>query len=194
MPVSKVKWGGDWVDALEQDDDEGGQEYAPYEGPRPPKGVYLAKVRMQTGESSNGNDQVLVHFNLVGEFKAEHRKFDGYYWRDYVTFTPKTGFRTRPFLKALGVTPREFHTQTGADENNNIRQIGKKKFTEDFMMVVMIRPDTKNNPEYEETRYIRTANAEDLKALKGGGGSKDTNGGADDALPEADDDALPTPF
>lgn len=189
MPVSKVKWGGDWVESLEQDDDgdEGG--YEPYEGPRPPKGVYLAKVRMQTGTSSNGNDQVIVHFNLVGAFKPEHRKFDGYYWRDYITFTPKTGFRTRPFLKALGVTPREFHTQTGADENETIRQIGRKKFSDDFHMVVSIRPDTKNNPDYEQVRYLRTANAEDL----GGKPATGTND-ADDALPQAEEDALPTPF
>lgn len=188
MPVSKVKWGGDWVDSLEQDDDDTGEGYAPYEGPRAPKGVYLAKVRMVPGQSKNENDQVIVHFNLVGAFKPEHRRFDGYYWRDYITFTPKTGFKTRPFLKALGVTPREFHTQTGVDDNGNIRQIGKRKFGEEFMMVVMIRPDTKNNPDYEETRYIRTATPEDLK-----GAGQATDSGDVDPVDE-DEDALPTPF
>jgi hypothetical protein len=189
MPVSKVKWGGDWLDALENESDDEGAGYEPYEGPRPPKGVYLAKVRMQQSESSNGNDQVIVHFNLVGSWKPEHRRFDGYYWRDYLTFTEKTGFRTRPFLKALGVTPREFASQTGADENGTIRQIGKKKFTEEFYLVVGIRPDTKNNADYEQTRYLRTPSADELK----GGAPADTSA---DALPEPaeDQDALPTPF
>jgi hypothetical protein len=192
MAVSKVKWGGDWVDSLEQDwdeDDSGG--YPTYEGPRPPKGVYLAKVRMEVGKSANDNDQVIVHFNLVGAYKPEHRKYDGYYWRDYITFTPKTGFRTRPFLKVLGVTAREFHTQTGADENGTIRQIGKKKFTEEFYLVVNIRPDTKNNPDYEQTRYLRQATAAEAQ----GKAPAEDGGAHDDPLTNDDnDDALPTPF
>jgi hypothetical protein len=193
MAVSKVKWGGDWVDALEGewDEDESGG-YETYEGPRPPKGVYMVKVRMEQAESTNGNDQVIVHCNVSGAFKPEHRKYDGYYFRDYLTFTPKTGFRTRPFLKVLGVTPREFVGQTGVDENGTIRQIGKKKFTDEFFLVVSIRPDSKNNPDYEQVRYLRAATPEDVKGSSAGGSNDDTDAG--DALPEADEDALPTPF
>jgi hypothetical protein len=192
MAISKVKWGGDWVDSLEQDwDEEDSSGYETYEGPRPPKGVYLAKFRMEQAKSSNDNDQVIVHFTLVGSFKPEHRRFDGYYWRDYITFTEKTGFRTRPFLKVLGTNPREFRTQTGIDENGIIRQIGKKKFTDESLIVVSIRPDAKNNADYEQTRYIRMATAEDA----GGKASDDGSDLHDDPLTNGDDDeALPTPF
>ena len=193
MAVSKMKWAGGWVDTLEQDwdeDDSGG--YQTYEGPRPPKGVYMVKVRMETAESSNGNDQVIVHMTVHGGFKPEHRRYDGYYFRDYITFTDKTGFKTRPFLKALGVTAREFHSQTGIDEDSIIKQIGKKKFTDDFMLVVNIRPDTKGNPDYEQVRYLRSATAEDAKGGGAPAGAKDQH---DDPLTNDDnDEALPTPF
>lgn len=191
MAVSKVKWGGDWLEGLENEEDDAGSGYEAYEGPRPPKGVYLAKFRMEQSESKSGNDQVIVHFTLVGAWKPEHRRFDGYYWRDYLTFTPKTGFRTRPFLKAIGVTPREFVSQTGADDNGIIKQIGKKKFTDESLLVVSIRPDAKNNPEYEQTRYLRTPDAAEVK---GGGREAENPGDADAGDLGSDDEALPTPF
>lgn len=183
MALSKVKWGGeDILAGIEAEwDDDGDSDYAPYEGPRPPRGVYTWQVRMNKAESNNGNPQIIVHMTLVPRL-PEHKRFEGYYCRDYLTFTPKTGFRTAPFLKVLGVTARQFWDSTGVDQDGVIKQIGKKKFGDDLLLVCGIRPDTKGNPDYEQVRYIRQA-TDDLPS-----------GGDDELVDEDAGSKKPTPF
>ncbi len=187
MALSKVTWGGQELmqginDGLEENwEGDGGEQYEAYTGPRPTRGNYPFKVRFEKAESSNGNPQVIVHM-VLDPINPEHQKYAGYYCRDYLTFTPKTGFRTAPWLKCIGVTPREFLSQTGADENGIIKKIGKRTFDENTKMLCSIRPDTKNNPDYESVRYLRMMDG------------TETSQPGNDADDDADAGDIKTPF
>lgn len=127
--MAKVMWGSaakDLQTAMENfDPDENASGYTNYNGPEPKKGTYPYKiVRAEKTESKNGFPQFILHLEMDPELE-HHMKYKGHYLRDYMTFTPDTAFRTRPFLDAIGATPAELIGKTVTNADDEVMKIGR---------------------------------------------------------------------
>lgn len=154
--MPKVKWGSGsdalTVDDL-NDDKENGSSFEPYDGPRPPKGVYGWRVKaMVQSESSGGFPQVIVRLELDPRGRAEHKRFAGYFVQDFIIVKKNTAFKVRPLLEALGVTYADFLNKTVVDDDKNITRIGTTD-PRGKLLVGNIRP-SKNDPQYEDISYL----------------------------------------
>lgn len=135
----KVNWG---VSASDVDDYDRSSQYKPYDGPIPANGVYVWKVKKLQFVAGTGSKhpQLRIGMELHPRNKAES-KYETYYIMSFIPVMPKTQFRYVPFLDALGVTGREFETGTLADEEGNIRKIGKWRNTGDVLIKGELKDD-----------------------------------------------------
>lgn len=125
--MPKVKWSSG-ISAADIDGAEDSAQFAPYDGPIPPNGVYGFKIKsMQLGKTSNGNPQLILGLELTDRGRPEHKRFNGFYLRDFIVVLPQTAFRIKPLLKALGVSAEDFTDRLVRDEENNVTTIGKVK-------------------------------------------------------------------
>lgn len=136
----KVNWG---INAADVDDYDRDSQYRPYDGPLPANGVYVWKVKKLQFVAGTGqkHPQLRIGMELHPRNKAENR-FKGYYLMNFIPIMPKTQFRYVPFLDALGVSGREFETGTLADEEGNIKKIGKWRNTNEALIKGELKDDT----------------------------------------------------
>lgn len=118
MP-KKVKWGvtGREVDQVED------ESFEPYDGPTPPRGVYVGKIKtIKKAESSNGNDMVRLLIIIDGKASGKP-KYDGAPIFDNVPVTEQTMFRVKQLMLGLGGSGKNFDA-TVIDDDDNIVKFG----------------------------------------------------------------------
>lgn len=130
--MPKMKWGADFDELPEDWEDSEGFE--PYEGPVPPANKLLrgSIKKMWAGESSSGNDKLVVLFEAEGN-TGENAKYNGWSTFDHIALTPGSNWRYGPLLEVLGVTLRDVKSKTlVAEDDDNvgtpIKRIGTAKF------------------------------------------------------------------
>lgn len=172
--MAKVSWGGaDLEDALNEWEPN---EFQTYAGDRPPRGVYQFKLqKLEAATSTNGFPQLIAHWVLEPS-KPDHRKFKGYYMRDYIVVKEdgSTAFRVRPLLDALGVTVKQFRQNTVDDNEGNIIKMGPVRIPGNLVMCA-IKPDRRNS-DYEHITYLSDVEASAPEEKSG----KDDDGNGDD--------------
>lgn len=164
--MGKVKWGG--AELAEEIDNAPESEFNEYDGPKPPRGVYRFRItKMMFGKSTNDFNQV-VNFLEMDDARPSKAQYRGFFMMDWVIVKDdgSTGFRVKPFLAALGVTPKQFVTMTVIDEEDDgqigpgftegypITKIGPKKVPGNLVWG-SIRP-SKRDPEYFDIRYLES--------------------------------------
>lgn len=144
--MPKVKWGSDIdADAIESAENNQG-----YTGPLPPSGVYQFKIKfMQKTLSSKNNPMVKVLLLLNGEYKPEHKKFDGCPVWEQIPVMASTAFRVRELCDALNISAADFMNKTLVDEDGNIQKIGALKIA-DQDLLVMYKAQQEHSEEYGE--------------------------------------------
>jgi hypothetical protein len=162
--VGKVKWGNnDLADAIEEAQES---EFDEYTGEQPPRGVYRFKItRLLNGTSKNGFPELVVFMRLDPDRPA-HKEFEGYTMIDFIIVKEdgSTGWRVKPFLRAIGVTPRQFVQNTIEDSEADpaddrfgggqpITKIGAVKFP-GKLVYGAIRPDPKSESGYWKIKYL----------------------------------------
>lgn len=143
--MPKVKW----ESISEQDIDEAQTNQA-YAGKVPPAGVYRFELRvLKTGESGEGNPKLVIGCFLDGSWRPEHKKYDGCPMWDHLAVIQSQNFKVRAFCDALGVTSKQFMTQTMTDEDDNILKIGTLKIKDEGLLIYAAVQKT-NDPDYGE--------------------------------------------
>lgn len=182
--MPRVKWGGaDLADAIESAE-EGYEEYT---GPKPERGVYRFRItRLYKSESSGGFPQMEIFLEMDPPAdRKEHMRYKDFFMRNWIIVKDdgSTGFKVKPFLAAVGVTPKQFATGTiigDAEEDNNgnerfpITKIGNVKFPGTHVWGY-IKP-SKRDPEYYDISYKSAPE-----------GAADDSDDADDADDSTDD-------
>lgn len=146
--MPKVNWG---VRAADIDNFDRDSQYAPYDGPIPPNGVYQFKVKVlkSVAGTREKNPQLRVGLELVPrKGRKEERRMQGYFIMAFLPIMEKTQFRYVPFLDALGVSGREFERGTITDEEGNVRKIGRWRNTSEEIIKAEIKDgqDQDGNP------------------------------------------------
>lgn len=143
--MPKVSWG---VGAADIDNFDRDSQYAPYDGPIPPNGVYqfLVKVLKHTAGTREKNPQLRVGLELVPRNgRKDERKLKGYFIMAFLPVTGKTAFRYVPFLDAIGVSGREFERGTITDEEGNVKKIGRWRNTGEEIIKAELRDSVDQN-------------------------------------------------
>lgn len=136
--MPKLRWTGDaeepdWS-AMEDEEYEEGGDFAPYEGPQPPKNTLLSgdikKVWSTTSQSGNWMFKVLWE---AARNTGDKEKYNGLPIWENVVWVPQNKFKWQPFLDGLGITLRAVQkaTITAEDEDNvglPVERINKTRF------------------------------------------------------------------
>jgi hypothetical protein len=123
--MPRVHWG---IKAADVDDFDRDKQYKPYDGPIPVNGVYQWQIKVLKfiAGSREKHPQLRIGLELIPRASRKgEAKYKGYFIMEFAPVTSRTAFRYAPFLDAIGVTGRDFETRTVADEEGNIRKIGK---------------------------------------------------------------------
>ncbi len=126
--MPKMKWGsGVTADTINNAEEKG---ITVYDGPLPPKGVYGWDVKfLKTGETSNKNPQLIIGLELNPRDREDHQAFKGFFVQDFIVVKDTTAWRLKPFLKALGVSAKDFLENTVTDEEGRVTKIGTLDLT-----------------------------------------------------------------
>lgn len=115
--VKKVRWAVTSADIDNVEDDD----FEPYDGPTPPRGVYKARIKSaKLTESSAGNNMIKVLLIIDGEASGKP-KYDGAPIWDNVVDTPQTSFRVNRFLVGIGATSKDWARTTVDDEGGSLK-------------------------------------------------------------------------
>lgn len=143
--MPKVNWG---VRAADIDNFDRDSQYAPYDGPIPPNGVYQFKIKVlkSIAGTREKNPQLRVGLELVPrKSRKNERAMQGYFIMAFLPVTERTQFRYVPFLDAIGVSGREFERGTITDEEGNVKKIGRWRNNGDEIIKAEIKDDTDQN-------------------------------------------------
>ncbi len=139
--MGKVTWGGDF-DGSTFDDAERSQ-FKPYDGPIPANAMYAWKVKnVKRGETSNGNDQLIIGLELIPRrSRPDEKKYKGYYITHFLVMTEGTAWKVAPFLDALGVSGADLVSRTkdtGEEDNRgNVPLVSIGKWKNDGSTIVL---------------------------------------------------------
>jgi hypothetical protein len=165
--MPKVKWGGkELQDSLENYDGENDAQYRPYDGPPPRAGMYLFTVkRVKQNTSPGGFPRLQLFLELTPRAgRPDEKRYDKFFMLDGIIVKEdgSTTFRVRPFLDAIGVSVREFmtNTVTSAEDNELVVKIGKFKTDKPFQIMGAIKPQ-KDSDYYEIKYYPMPEDADD---------------------------------
>jgi hypothetical protein len=136
--MPKMRWAGDaeepdWSAMEDEEFDESG-DFAPYDGPQPPKNTLLSgelkKVWAVTSQS--GNHMFKVLWEATGN-SGDKAKYNGLAIWDNIVWVPQNKFKWQPWLDGLGITLRAVQkaTVTAEDEDNvglPVQRINRLKF------------------------------------------------------------------
>lgn len=152
--MAKAKWANSDLTADDIDNVEESEEFIPYSGEVPPRGLYRFKLRwIRTDVSSNGNDMFFLLAVLDGSWKPNHKQFDGYPMFDHIALTKASAPRMRAFVDALGVSSKDVinSTVTQKDDRGNevVQKIGRQKIA-DQDLLLYINTQREDSKEYGE--------------------------------------------
>jgi hypothetical protein len=126
--LPKATWGtgNDALTAGDIDNAERSQQYAPYDGPIPPSGLYRFVIKfIKKGESQSGNPKAQILLELDGSWKPKHKQYDGCPLWDNMPVMKSTGWRVAAFCDAIGATSKDFLSGMIVDEDKKVTKIGK---------------------------------------------------------------------
>lgn len=142
--MPRVRWG---ISSRVVDDFDRDQQYKPYMGPVPPNAVYQWKVKQlkSVAGTRDKNPQLRVGLELIPRKGRDEGKYSGYFVMAFLPVTDKTNFRYTPFLDALGVSGTDFTERTIADEEGNVKKIGRWRNDGSTLILGQLteRPDDK---------------------------------------------------
>jgi hypothetical protein len=137
--MPKVKWG---IDNAEPEELEG---FDVYDGPNPPRGVYVGVItRLQVKENSNGDDMLNGLF-IIKTTDPDKKKYNGC----AIWFNQNITEQGKPyvlqFLQSVGLTWSDFVSRTVTDTAERpakITKIGRVKFNdgEEVECRALVRP------------------------------------------------------
>lgn len=118
----KIKWSVTATDV----DQAADNEFVPYDGPLPRKGVYVGTVRIcRVAESSAGNSMIKIMAVVDGKASGpDKRQYDGAPLWGQAVDTPQTAFQIKSLMAAFGLRGRDFASAV-ADEDDNIVKFGR---------------------------------------------------------------------
>jgi hypothetical protein len=156
--MPKVKWGGkELQERLENYDGDQDAQYRPYDGPPPKAGMYLFEAKRVKYNISPGNfPRLQVFLELTPRpGRPDEKKYDKFFILDGIIVKEdgSTDFRIRPFLDAIGVSVRDFltNTITSAEDPEVVTKIGKFKMDKPFPIMGSIRPQ--RDSDYYDIKY-----------------------------------------
>jgi hypothetical protein len=136
--MPRVQWG---VSASDVDDFDRDSQFKPYAGPIPPGNVVYAwriKVLKNVAGDRKKHPQLRVGLELVPRQGFNESKYAGYFVMDFIPIMSSTAFRYVPLLDALGVSGREFESNTINDKEGNIKKIGRWVNDGDDVIIAML--------------------------------------------------------
>lgn len=148
--MGKVKWG---IGAEEPEDL---QQFDVYDGELPPKGVYNCRVKFLR-LTTNKNDDDMIKGLLVIDETGNKKQYNGYgIWFNQNVTEQGAPYLLR-FLKALGLTWKDFINRTVVDDADppNITKIGDLKFDkEPAVRVLAKRGSYQGNDKLDVTSFL----------------------------------------
>src|SRR4051812_29375161 len=136
--MPRVKWG---VSASDADDFDRDSQFKPYAGPTPPTNVVYAwriKVMWSVDGDRKRNPQWRVGLELVPRAGFNEGKYRGFFVMDFIPIANNTQFRWVPLLDALGISGREFETQTVRDTDGKVTKIGRWRNNGDTVVIAQL--------------------------------------------------------
>jgi hypothetical protein len=125
MPKATWGSGGEALTAADIDGAEQREGFAPYSGPIPPAGLYRFVLKFaKKGQSSTGNPKLQMLWELDGDWKPEHAKFEGAPLWDNMPVMKSTAWRVAAFCEAVGITSAEFLNKMVVDEDGKVTKLG----------------------------------------------------------------------
>jgi hypothetical protein len=152
--MPKATWGaGD--NPLTADDIDGAERAETrqrYSGPMPQPGTYRWRLgRLKKVTSSNGNDMINVMAFLDGDWKPNHKQYDGAVLFDRVVLTSGNKANVANFLDAIGATGKDLMSGTLIDEAGYITKLGSVGDPEGILVYITVQ-HSKPTPEYPDKR------------------------------------------
>lgn len=136
----------------------------------PPKGTYTFKIRRLTVKpNKNNDDRIGVMLIMAEPKKSKASKWNGYLVWDGLNVTDQSAPYIKRFLKAMGLTWKDFMEKTKRDDQDppHIVQIGKVKFesVEDPTVRVLVKQmpadDFNDDDHLEVARYLPLKDEDD---------------------------------
>lgn len=135
--MAKMKWDNDidWRGLHEEEYDESGEDFEPYDGPIPPKGTILrGVVKKVWATSSQAGDSMFKALFVAEGNEGNKAKYDGLPIWDNVNWTlPQCKFMWQPFFNTLNVTLKDVKLKTQIEDDDDnvgtpVTRIGQAKF------------------------------------------------------------------
>jgi hypothetical protein len=125
--MPKAKWGaGDNpLTAEDIDSAETLETRTRYSGPVPPGGTYRWTIQSMKQDTSNaGNDKVVIFLVLDGDWKPNHKQFDGAPVWHHLALTAGNKAFVKNFLDSIGATSKDLLNGSIVDESGYITKLG----------------------------------------------------------------------
>lgn len=121
--MPKVNWG---IPAGTADNWDRESQFKPYDGLIPPNGVYLWQITtlVSVAPTDEKLPQLRIGLKLRPRTKEEKR-YEGYPLMLFRSIGENNPMFWVPFLDAIGVSENDFRQRTIADQDGNIRKIGR---------------------------------------------------------------------
>ena len=189
MPKATWGTGDNALTAGDIDGAERSQQYAVYDGEIPPNGLYRFVLKnAKKGKSSNDNPQLRLIWELDGEWKPKHKKYEGCPLFDYMPVMKSTAFRVAAFCDAVGASSKDFHSGMIVDEDGIVTKLGRLGDPTGILAYINVkkRPATEKYSEKLElngTGYLSLEDAPDDDEAEGSGEEPEADGEADGEEP-----------
>jgi hypothetical protein len=125
--VPKAKWGsGDApLTAADIDGAEPIESRTRYSGEVPPGGTYRWTIQSLKQDTSNaGNDKVVIFLTLDGDWKPNHKQYDGAPVWHHLAMTQGNKSFVNNFMASIGGTGKDLINGALVDENGYITKLG----------------------------------------------------------------------
>lgn len=126
--MPKAKWGaGDNALTMEDlNNAEIPEGRTRYSGEIPPAGTYrFTLATMKKDKSQAGNDKLHMRFMLDGEWRRNHKQYDGAPVFNDLALTKGNAPQVAQFLASIGATNADLMTGCIVDENGYVTKLGR---------------------------------------------------------------------
>jgi hypothetical protein len=187
-----IKWSGTSADDINEAEEREYQDYEPYDGPMPPRGMILAcDVKRITAEKfKSGNFGVTVLAEV--HESSSKSKYNGLAYWERIVDTPETAFKIKQFMKAVGSKdPGSDWHKTAIEEQDGVRTVVKfGNIRVDGMKVGVVHKNGRNqegDQRAEVARFVPVGQSASASAGKArsAAADEDDSAGTDDSGTEA---------
>jgi hypothetical protein len=160
--MPKVTWS---VKGTDVDNMEADEEFAPYEGPIPTRGVFRLKVQSVEYVKFSTGSKGLKVFARIDEVRKDKKHFNGCPVWENIVDGESTDFKIKQWLDGLGATGKDWDA-TVIDKENMVTKIGRVDFTKDVFLRATIKKG-KGNDDTERAeigRFLRPVDEDSAPA------------------------------